>query len=54
MHDTVSIANPGASGSDGEAGQSLRMVGEQELRGNRQIPTGGNARNANKNNEGNE
>ena len=51
MHDTVSSPNPGASGGDGEAGQSLRLVGKQELRGNRQAPTGGNAGTSHKGDE---
>lgn len=51
MHDTVSSQNPGASGGDGEVGQSLRLVGKQELRGNRQAPTGGNAGTSHKGDE---
>lgn len=51
MHDTLSSPNPCAPGGDGQAGQSLRMVSFEAVRGNRPLRAGTDAGTSHKGNE---
>ena len=51
MHDTLPSPNPCAPGGDGQAGQSLRMVSFEAVRGTGQVRAGADAGAAHKGNE---
>ena len=51
MHDTLSSPNPCAPNSDGQAGQSLRMVSFEAIRGNRPVRAGADAGTSHESNE---